>query len=440
MTTTRRFGLVACLVALLIALTPTPAAAQATGATTTPLGPDELLALFDAQYTPPSSYLDDEWALQALNHASSNPMSPSLTFTQRAALNNFQNWTLNISLSGTVPLYRGRAQSLGLLREQQAEHLALSERLAYQEARLDFLRDTMALSRLRHLTDLVNQVLSSLSATEWQPPQGVAESFEIPPALRDSLAAYNRVVGLQEYLETTLPTLEQRIAAKTGLAAPVGLEPFSDLAQRLVPAPPTVQQCLHSSPMLADVRHAHAVQFLEREVQRAPDIRVDLTGSSTYSSGALTATLGLEARVPLPSGWPVSGYVGAAAGMQGADQTVRITWPATPPSPGRPVPHAELAERQQAQLQAVERELTSLLQSLDTSARMQQAAETQLLWAVADLFSAPNLAAAHHQVGRLTGDPQSDLHLVLLHSDLAFAQISHADSLLTASAACGTGL
>lgn len=441
MIATKRSALFAVAAAALLVFSPNPATAQANRMSedAPPLQPAQLLELFEANYTPSSALLDAAWALDTMNTSSAAGHTPSFSFTQRAAWSQYSYWTLDLNLAATVPLYRSRAQPLGALRNQRAMHLDLNYALAYEDARTNFLRDALALSRLRELAALVDEVMTLLPSSGWRAPESAAAVLDVPLSQREEVSAYWQTVGLKRYLDTTLPELEQRVAARIGLHMPVQLASFEQLVRHVVPRAPTIQQCVQGSPLLEEVRTLHRVQNLERAAQQSLDIRVDLTGTAAYTSGHLVGMVGIEARVPLPSAWPVSGQLAAAANLAGAEQTVRLSWPAVSTSPSRPLSEAERVERQEAQVRAVELELKALVRSIELSSASELAAEAQLLWALSDLFSLTNLDDARARATNLTGDLATDLYLVRLNSDLAFAQISHVETLLGAAAACGAG-
>ncbi len=433
----RRFSLPAAL--FLASLLSAVSAQGAAQAAPEPLyGSAALVALFEANYRPAPQLLDEEWAVRSLSHATAVDALPTLSFAESATWRSYDRLSVSLSLGTTVPLYRARAGPLLALHAQQAALLERQHAYARAEARAGFLSDALALRLLSDLNADVEGLVGALERSGWQAPVDAEEAFDASPAERDALAAYRHLVGLREFLETRVPELERRVSRAAGTSVSGGrLESF-ELLLAAVPTAPTVGQCLSSSPLLRHVALQQEVRRLELAARQSPDLRVDLYASAAYGSGSLTGTVGIEARVPLPAGWPVAGHAGVAAGLHGMEQTLSLTWP--PPTPAfRPVTATERAEQQAEELAALKRELESLIGGLAAVDRAVLAAETNLLWAVRDLRGPDEPAAA--RTGALHPDPEPfvELHLLRLRSDLAFARLARAEELLRVALICGVG-
>lgn len=417
----------------------------------------DLLAAFDQNYAPSAQLQDTEWQVATLRQQLEHEALPRLAFTERVTWNEFSQLGLELDLSATVPLYRSRSEPLTALQAQRELLNRTEAGFARQEARNRFTRDLLALALLRQVHQYLTAALHGATAAGWQQPRRAEDALTLSPELRELALVYGGVESVQLVVQQQVLELERQVADALGASGPPGDVPtFEALASHALPSPTPLSTCLARSPLLKQADHHHDLVALELAAQNALDVRVELHGGLHYAAGAggfgsfggspnqLGATIGLEARVPLPATWPVGGQLGLTLDPARAEQSLRLNWP--PPEPlARPRTAEELAAAREIERAAVVRELRTALEAAEAAAAEVHLAEVQLLWAAADLHgsaasatgSAADLAAARSLANTPVTDPFGELQRVRYWSELAFARLTHAEQLLTVALVCG---
>lgn len=401
---------------------------------------------YEANYQPGAEVLDAQWQLAVLGRQLAFDALPALTFTQRAAWRAYQQWSLELDLAGTVPLYRSRAEPLAAVHEAQVALLADEAQFRQKEAHGRFHRELLALTLFRFMEPDLSQALENLQVAGWVQPASVAEALPLRPQARELLALELHVRGLHDHVRQRITDIERSLAASLALPGTVPALPrFSVMHELLVPPPTSFDSCIGSSPVLRQGLLHHEVRTLEEQAQRTPDVRLELRAGTSYRNSHVAATVGLQARVALPSAAPVAGSLGATVDPQGAEQTLSLSWP-PPDVAGGPRPRTEAEEPLQRERQALESELRALHGAYQAAIDQVEAAEVQLLWTALDVHGHyPPAAAAPHEVleharelaNTPSHDPFADLELARLRSELGFAQLALAELLIDMSLVCG---
>lgn len=400
----------------------------------------DLLAAFDAAYEPPAELKDAAFQVAVLGRHAQLDSLPSLTLSERVTWADYDRLLLDVDLSVQLPLFRSKAAPLAALQTQRLLLLAAETALVKVEARNQFITDLLALALLRGMEADAAAALEQLRIAGWSPPTALSEALALPPHQRDLLAAYWRVAGLLSFASSQLPIVEHRVAtALKAEHAPQRLPAFAEFLAAATPAAPDQRQCTASWPLEQQARLTHQQQLSEAQVRNTVDLRLDLNAGTAYRNGGLSATLGIEARLPLPTASPVSGQLGLAAHQGGVDQTLRLSWPAQPAS-SRHVADKELLATLEQELRSIQLNLDAARRATTAAASEVEATELQLLWAAIDLGGMPtdiDLADAKELASAASAEPFAELHLLPLRADLAFARLTLTERLLELQLLCG---
>lgn len=424
------------LVAILLTLA-TPARAQAVDGAPSLA---DLLAAFALVYEPHPELKDAAFQVAALGRHAELESLPSLSLTERVSWVDYDRLQLDVDLSLQLPLLRTKGAPLAQLQAQRQLLLNAETALSQAEARHRFTMDLLTLALLRSATHDTDMALKRLQDTPWSPPTEVTAALALPAQQREVLAAYWRVASLNSFAGGQLPLFEQRVATALGqVNAPPHLPSFDDLVSHATARGAGQPSCARPSPQEHQAHLRHRQQQLEARAQGALDLRVDLNGGVAYRNGDLSATIGLEARLPLPAAAPVAGQVGVAAHQGGAEQTLRLSWPAPPPSI-RPVEATELQAQLAEELTVIKLNLQAARHAATAAASEVDATELQLLWAALDLRGwqqGDDLVTARALAYARSTDPLVELHLLPLRVDVAFARLNLAERLLELELLCG---
>lgn len=405
-----------------------------------------LLERFEATYQPGPEFLDAAWQVHELGRQQELEEYPRLSFMERAAWQGGERLTVDLDLSATWTLYRSNARIRAQLQELRVRMLDLEGSFARAEARSRFRGQLLELVQYRFLEGHLSAALSR-TAAESPVAMNLEQALQLHQGERDLLRLRRHVEAMHEQVAQRVRELEEGMQRVLGSAEPVpDLPAFEELLPLLVEVPREPERCLARSPLRQQTELHHTVQTFERRAQDTLDLRVELQGSAFYRSGELFGSVGLELRLPLPSGLPVSGQLSLAADPSSVEQVLRLSWP--PPAPAhRPVTEQERAEYLAEEREALEAEVRGLFRSLDSAREAVDVTELQLLWLVSDIHGwaawppaeaspasiAEIRALSRQQVAEPIGELQRVRHL----SELVFAQLAYAEQALTLDLVCG---
>ena len=443
-----RYGVTAlafCAATLLLVGT-AAAGSSATSTAGAPASVHELLELFETTYRPGADLLDAAWQVAELGRQQELERYPRLSFTERATWRSGQRITLDLDLTATLTLYRSNAELLERLQEQRVRMLDLEGTLARKEARSRFQGQLLELSLYRSLAKELAGALA-VTAAQIPRPADMEAALALHPGERDPLLLRRNVESLHEQVVERAQELEEDIQRTLRMETPLpDLPPMEDLLPLFVEAHPEPEICLAESPLLRQAELHHGVQRSERRAQEALDFRVELQGSSFYRGGELLGSVGLELRLPLPTGSPVAGQVSLAADPGTVEQTLRLSWPPSSPTM-RPVDAHERAESLSTERTSLESELLNLFRSLDAARKAVESAELQLLWLVKDIHGGAAWGVTEPPTNDLTelrdlsrrpvAEPLGELQRVRYLSELLFAKLAYAEQALTVELVCG---
>lgn len=408
-----------------------------------------LLERFEATYQPSADQLDAAWQVAALGRQLELDSLPRLSFTERVMWHDFQRFSVDLDLSALLTLYRGNAEPLAILQEHRVQLLELERVLAQHDDRIRFHNDLLALASFRFVEQQLADALARTTHAPWRNPGDLQEALSLYPEERDPVALQRsiedlhrqvaiRVIELEGALQTTLRTTEVIPA----------LPPLEEVMPLLTPADADLEKCLKESPLLAQATLHHTVQGLERQVQDAPDLRVELHGGASYRSGDLLATIGLEMRLPLPSTAPLAGQVSAAVTPSSAEQALRLSWPPSAPMT-RPINDLERVQQLADERAGLEAEIVSLFRALTSDRNAVHSVEMQLLWLVTDAHETrlrEDSGSGRYDVEQVRAlslvplrEPVAELQRVRYLSELTFAQLALAERELALGLVCGSG-
>jgi hypothetical protein len=429
----------------MLALLAPGAAAAAQGAVLEPL-----LAAYEARYSP-SAFLTQQ-ANDLANAALANELAqlPELSVTESVAWRDFSSVEMNVGVSASVPLYRLRMEpEAALLAERRSAFTAFTKATA-AAARAGFVRDVLSLALV---TDLGAAATATLTEFEryWRPPATHADAFLLHPTERELLVVHQTVAGLARFAAVNATELWRRLERTHGVpATALSLPTFAELKSAIVTAPPSLAACLASGPEALAAASLHRQRALERALTSTAGVEVGLFARADYrdrfpsasGGGAVSASIGLEARIPLPGHWPASGELTGRVSPTGAEQAFRLTWPTAATATGSPGSTADerLDDRELADsLEYLTATVTALLRSYESAATGVAAAELTLLWLVRDHL--PGIAGLEEAraAARAVEDPVLAMHVVNARAELAFAEAELAGLALDLQVACGTG-
>ena len=263
----------------------------------------ELMDRFYANYSPDASLQDAAWQVDLMQRQIARDALPTITFTERVYWAAYGQLHVDLDLATTVPLYRSRSEPLAALQAQRAEVLGADLELARREAGTRFLRDLLALSLLRSVSADLLAALERVEAGGWRPAASLADALTLHHGDRELQSLHRHVLVMQEFVEAQAREHEDRVIRSLGVAATLApaLPSFDELAAWALPTTTDLQLCVATSPLIAQASMHHRLQALEVRAQAAPDLRLDLHGGAAYRNGGLSATVRLEARLPLPA-------------------------------------------------------------------------------------------------------------------------------------------
>lgn len=401
----------------------------------------ELVSIFDAAYVPGDHLTAARDQLALLERRAELDELPAFSFDERLYWSGNERPALEVDLGATLPLYRSISGPRAALMQHRLDALSDESLFARQEALTAFLRDLFSLALLRGLSSEADAALDRMYDTGWRAPADGADALLLPPAERELLALMRQVEQLEEFALEQGAVYERRIGTALGLDVPIPATPaFESLMAQLGGRPAALDRCLRASPLRRLAQARHDERLLDWGVATGLGFEVDLLGSLSYRAGRMDASVGIEARLPLPRAWPVAGQVAASAGSRMVEQSLRLSWP--PPLDSRAFagdPAAEAARALASELESLELELSGLLRAERQARVTVEDRELRLLWFTHDLHgtSLVDLAAARELALRPAADPVAELQAVQLRSELAFARLTHAEALLDIRLLCG---
>lgn len=430
--------------ALLLAVLAPGTVAVAQGAVLEPL-----LAAYEARYAPPAFLTQQANDLATSALANGLAQLPELSVTESVAWRDFSSVEVNLGVSASLPLYRLRMEpEAALLAERRSAFTAFATATA-TAARAEFVRDVLSLALVTELAAAATAALTEFERY-WRPPATHADALLLHPTERELLIIHQTVVGLERFAAANATELWRRLERTHGVpATALSLPTFAELKAAIVTDPPSLAACLANGPEALTAASLHRQRALERALASTAGVEVGLFARADYrgrfssasGGGAVNASIGLEARIPLPSDWPASGELTGRVSPTGAEQAFRLTWPAaaTTGSLGSTdderLDDLELADS----LEYLTATVTALLRSYESAATGVDAAELTLLWLVRDRL--PGVADLEEARGaaRAVEDPVLAMHVVNASAELAFAEADLAGLALDLQVACGTG-
>ena len=442
-----RCGAGRALAALTLALL-APGAAAAHGSAL-----DRLLTLFAAHYAPTALVTQHARDLEFAAASHELALLPRFDLTESVNWREFSSLDLSLALSASVPLYRLRAEPEAALFAARRPSLAEFSAATAASARAEFVRDVLYLTLVTELETAAETALVEFERY-WQPPSTLDEAFVLDPAERELLAVHQEVVALARFAMANADELRRRIERLHGVPlGAIDLPGFAELRSAVTVNPPTVAACLATAPESAAAAALRVQRTLERALDSTANVEVGLVAHVDYrgrlpyqagapADGAFGAGIGLQARIPLPDHWPVSGEVAGLVDPKGAEQTLRLSWPAalTTGAPG-PSDGAQQDDRELADsTEYLTGRVTALLRAYESAARDVEAAELTLLWLARDyLPGVDGIEAARAAARTAAQDPVLAMHVVNARAALALAEAELAGAALELQIACGTG-
>ncbi len=406
----------------------------------------ELEAAFAASYVPGSALQAVTEQLAALDTQLDYDSFPSFTLRERLEWRRSSGLSLDLDLSAVMPLYRSLDAPNRALQSQRWATLTLEQAVAAAEARTEFVRTVLLLAAFSELEAEAGAALGRIAETGWRQPADVSAAFAAAPDEREMIGLVRNVAGLHAYARTNSRLLAEQVARDLAVGAggdPVAtatllLPPLATLLAELGTPDMDAAACLAASPFAELARARHEEQLIDWHVRGAPDLRVELHAGGAYRHGAFSGTVRLEARLPLPPTLPVTGQLSAGLTPTGADQALSVTWPPRldPFHLAGDVPHAA-AEKLEAELTHLERDIDGLSRALANAADDIGTAQLKLLWFVRDVLGLADLEEARAAAHRPAADPVVELQLVGLRADLTFARLAHAEAALDLALLCG---
>lgn len=408
---------------------------------------EDLVAAFEASYQTPGELVTARETLRLRELQSERALQPALSLQQRSAYTAGQHLTLDLDAEIVIPLFRARSEpEKATLQQRLVVHESEEQRTA-MEARSNFQRDLLSTALLRQLAHDISVVLENYRA-EWHPPgYELVDLLRLDPQQRDLLALEKAVIDLQSFALDHLTELEARLQTALGSADPVSLPTYRSLLDDVGSAVPSESECLVDSPARHQAQQRYEEQLLSQKLAKVLSFEVDLhatvgRGFGSEHGGQLSsdrASVSLQARLPLPDGWPVSGGLDLSAGNYGVNQQFRLAWP--PPLALSTVvdASAEPARQLADELTAIESDLRAKRNKLTRAQIEIEESELKLLWFVRDIYGASvnDLETARELATSPFPDALSELQATPLRAQLAFARLSAAEQTLALRLACG---
>lgn len=409
---------------------------------------EELMTAFDAAYELPRSLTTARAALSRRERQLEHALLPALSLRQRAGYADFQHLTVDLDLDVVIPLFRASSEpEAKVLRSRIAGHQA-EERWNAMESRMNFQRDVLSTALLREVVLEAGAVLDRLRAESLLPKFEPSELLRLTPYQRDLLALELAVGELQRFAINHLAELEERLHAALAVPGPLELPSFRSLLDGIGYKVPSEAACLAAAPDRLQAEQQYEEQVLAARLVRVLPVQVDLHASgsrgfgsdsgSGYGNGRVS--IALQARVPLPDGWPVGGGIDLSAGNAGINQQLQLTWPAPIDlSPTTVGSDSDALQRMADELDVLGAKLRAQRNSLTQARRDVDASELQLLWLARDTYGAraDDLTTVRELAAGPFPDVVSDLQATQLRSQLRFALLSEAEQMLELRLTCG---
>lgn len=409
---------------------------------------EDLVAAFEAFYQTPGELMTAREALRRRELQAQRASQPALSLQQRSAYTGGRHLTLDLDAEIVIPLFLARSEPEKAALQQRLVVYESEEQWTAMEARSNFQRDLLSTALLRELAHDISVVLESYRA-QWHPPPSyeAADLLRLDPQQRELLALEKAVIDLQSFALDHLTELEARLQAALGSVGPISLPPYRSLLDDVGSTVPSESECMASSPARHQAQQRYEEQLLSKKLAKVLPFEVDLRATASRGfgpdqGGPLNngrASLSLQARLPLPDGWPVGGGLDLSAGTYGIDQQLRLNWP--PPIDFSPVSdvNSEPARRLADELTAIEADLRAKRDKLNRARVEIEESELKLLWFVRDVYG-PNvneLGTARALAAAPFPDVLSELQATPLRAQLAFARLSEVEQTLALRLACG---
>jgi len=411
---------------------------------------ETLVAAAQANYSPPRHLQLEASDLASAALIQAHAALPRVGVEQSLRWRGYEAFDLHLALDASVPLFRARAAPIAELQAERERDHAARAAADNAAARAEFLADALALALVLRLEADSGRALQRFRLEVWTPPTDPDHLFALPPPERELLELFRSVEGLSDFSRQHVSELTKRLAQATG--GPVNHETWPTFDQILAAIdlePPTRESCVEAAPDARAATSRHRQRLLDIAVDRTLDVQVNLVGSLGYDdtlglgappgANSTRAQLGLEARIYLPDGWPVTADVSARMGLDGAEQSLRVDWPPTPSGPDAAAAAARADLDLADELEYLEGQVTASLRARDDALASVHEAETRLLWLARDHHAAgSSLASARAAAWAQFPDPVIDLYAVSHRADLAFAQLALARTALDLQVLCGT--
>ncbi len=431
---------VALIVTLFVASVSTAAGADAPPQVPAISDPTVLLAAFEAAYQPADflllPHLDAD---AALRHAQLRT-SPSFGVSERFEWEYAGSAALQVAVDVAVPLYSARGPLEAAAAETAVVVTALELERGHAGARGSFLGDLFALSLLGETRGSLAAALTAVADAHPDLARAATTaSRDASPDQQPVIELYAGSLDLLEHLQVHLGQLRSRIASATKLPeAQLAPPPVAALEAVLADALP--DECLVTGPLEVAAHLRYQQSLAAANLQAAPDVRVMLSLSASYSTAAGAAgRASLGAEVRLPPDWPFAARGGLDVASDGLSQVLEIRWPPSPaPAASRRSPEDDLA----ATLSAIGDELELAQAAVERARRERDLAEARVWWFARGAFALPEDADLG-QLAELTGsdwlDPVARLRLAELLARLAFADLQSAMARIDRLTKCGAG-
>lgn len=429
---------------------------------------EEYLAAFDQRYETPAAEHDSVALADAALHRAESWWWPRLSLREelRAGAN---GPVLDLSLSSTMVVYDATS-----VPDIEVAHADLALRTAVAEqarvgATAAFLHDVIAYAVLVPARDLARAAVAASGGDQESP-----DPLALPPSQRGPFEASISEIDGARWLEGAVRDVEERLAHT--LAVPLGslsapaLEDAIALAGKSVARvrglryagrdgpsgnragvaslATLVARCVDRAPATRVAHARHALTLSRERASRATDFVLQLVASADHSlalNGAapgspLTATVGLQASIDLPDGWPVAGSLRASVDLSGASQSAELSWPPTTKAAlHEPNGQAVLAD----ETKAATWDARALWQAYEQAKAERDRRERALAWAVLDAYPAlsimkvKSLSAQPLSADWHTTDAGADMALTRPRIEAALAHLGQLAAATDLAAFCG---
>lgn len=418
----------------------------------------DYLAAFAETYRSPLAERED------LAHAEAAVLEAALSSLPRLSLRERLDLAaggpeLALGLDVRVPLFDATAAPRQASAAAELELRTLHAVAAREAALASLLHDLAALAVLAPAAEQAEELASRAAAVA-----AAADPLPLPADRREAYEASWQVGQAARWLVAVKGDAARRLSRRlvvNGLALipppPAELEralaasfALAERAGARLGLEEAVAACVAGS-TAARVAHArHAQASRAAELDRAPELTVTLSGrldGTLPLAGGLgaggahaTATLGLEASLLLPRGWPLGGSLSAGANAGGAFQELQVSWP-----PGRSGPSTvvDAGEQLADELDLIADEARALLRSLAAARTEREVAERALAWALLDRSlalgpaRAKALAASPWGPGWQELAPEHELALTRLRLEAALGRLGELAAAIDVARHCG---